>query len=591
MYLNKNFVFKITISKENYESKADAIACLSKPGSQAIGRNKMAWVECEVSIDDFMRLATSGYCFCNLFDVNPFEKYWIENKEGKWREVYPTYRNGANKGYMKMQFKADQFFRGSQTIFVDVDYTRFEDVQDYLRVLNIPPTCVYMSFSDKKEKGKAKIWSRRFRMVYLFSEILNAVEFETIARVITEQIEKDTGEAMDDDCGTRKSQYMNGVYGNDETYRSDYIYSKHDFFEGGILYVPPREEDEVLPDEVVESSDEFDRNLVNDMERLSYDEFMHYYSQKYEYFYRVERDEWINNLYQFTDEGFLRLYYYRETVRDGDWRRRKLFYAACLRRLMRPNVDANTLLFNLYVDRERFYDNSDGVISVTHLRRKVLTVLKMSIEELEIFCGKSIAYWKNNRPQIIFKRGTGIISLRLAREIYTELRYREIDEQYDPTMSLKENIEAGLDVPASTLYRYCRVRNYDTDPNRPPSIRKQQEQKRKEKQKAIETFQKMYNPRWTTNENIEYMAANGLVLRYRTFMRWKEKYIVSQPQWGYEPIETPKMNELFDVSNQVPPVHKETTPPDEFEENNWSNFWSDPFANLTIDLSRYKFPG
>ena len=66
MYVNKDFRFRTTISKENYESKADAIACLSKPGSLAIGRNKMAWIEREVSIDDFMRLATSGYCFCNL---------------------------------------------------------------------------------------------------------------------------------------------------------------------------------------------------------------------------------------------------------------------------------------------------------------------------------------------------------------------------------------------------------------------------------------------------------------------------------------------------------------------------------------------
>jgi hypothetical protein len=158
-------------------------------------------------------------------------------------------------------------------------------------------------------------------------------------------------------------------------------------------------------------------------------------------------------------------------------------------------------------------------------------------------------------------------------------------------MSLKENIEAGLDVPVSTLYRYCHDRNYDTDPNRPPSIRKQQEQKRKKKQQTIERFQKMYNPRWTANENIEYMAANGLALQYRTFMRWKKKYIVSQPQWDYEPIEMPKSNQLFNVSSQVPSIPEETTQTDEFKENNWSNFWSDPFANLTIDLSRYKFPG
>ena len=74
-------------------------------------------------------------------------------------------------------------------------------------------------------------------------------------------------------------------------------------------------------------------------------------------------------------------------------------------------------------------------------------------------------------------------------------------------------------------------------------------------------------------------------------MRWKEKYIVAQPQWDYEPIEMPKMNEFFDVPSQVSPIPEETIQPNELEENNWSNFWSNPFANLTIDLSRYQFPG
>ena len=86
------------------------------------------------------------------------------------------------------------------------------------------------------------------------------------------------------------------------------------------------------------------------------------------------------------------------------------------------------------------------------------------------------------------------------------------------------------------------------------------------------------------------MAANGLILQYRTFIRWKEKYIAPQPQWDYEPIEMPKLNQHFNVSSQVPSIPEETTQTDEFEENNWPHFWSDPFTNLTIDPSKYQFP-
>ena len=575
MYKNDDFNFSTTISREHYESKQDALACLSEPGAKAINRIRMAWMEHVVSLDEFMQLATSGYCFCNLFKFDPTKKYWIESKDGKWRLERPLYLRGANKGYMKMSFKADKFFRGAQTIFVDVDYTRFEDVQDYLATLTIPPTCVYMSFSDKKEKTNTKIVSRRFRMVYIFSEILNAKEFLYISRYITKRIEADTGEPMDDDCGTRKSQYMNGVFGNNETYRSDYIYSKDDFAEGGLFSVlPPDIEDVDATNEAVEAVPMFDKRMVADMERLSYDEFMHYNSWKYRYFYRTEKPDWIINTYQFTDENFLRLFYYLETVKDGEHRRRKLFYAACLRRLMYPEVDANTLLFNLYVDRERFYDNSDGVITITHLKRKVLRVMQMSIEELVVFCGSSIAYWKVNRPRIIFKPGSKF-NLGLVRTVYKKIRYAEIDEQYDPQMSVRENMEAGLDVPQSTLYRYCRERGYQTDPNRPQSIRKQQEMKRKEKLIKIENFTRLYDTSLTPNENLELLAQKGLLLSYSTLMRWKNLYIAPPIPFINEPVPHISVSIDFDRYPQLMPTQEEMeTEKREFEKDNWPNFWN-----------------
>jgi len=575
MFINTNHTFRITISREHYESKQDVTACLSTPGARAIGREKMAWMEHEVSIDGFMQLATSGYCFCNLFDFNPAQRYWIETKDGKKRLDYPTYHRGANKGYMKIQFKADRFFRGAQTIFVDVDFTRFNNVQDYLATLSIPPTCVYMSFSDNKEKPKSKIVSRRFRMVYVFSEILNAKEFEYISHNITYHIIADTGEPMDDDCGTRKSQYMNGVFANDETYRSDYIYSKYDFAEGGLFYEIPVIEDVEATDEEVDNAPEFNERMVIDMERLSYEEFMHYYSKRLCYIYRVEHEGWIESeqcRYQFTDDSYLQLYYYRERVMDGQHRRRKLYYAGCLRRVMWPEIDADTLLFNLYIDRERFYDNSDGVITITHLKRKVLRVLKMSLEELTTYCGSTIAYWKANRPRIIFKSGCRY-SFGMMRQVYKEIRYREIDEQYDPMMSVKENIDAGLDIPQSTLYRYCAERGYSTDPNRPISVRKQQEEKRKEKEKKIERFTELYDRSLSPKENMDALAAHGLTLPYSTLLRWRDTFLA--PLINIEPPTLPDMSIRLDFTR----YKQEENSIDEevrFEENNWPNFWEKP---------------
>ena len=576
MTQDENFRFRLTISKEHYECKQDAQACLSSPGAKAINRARIAWMEHEVNISEFLQLATSGYCFCNLFGFDPTQQYKLESKDGKENWAYPVYKKGANKGYMKIQFKADRFFRGAQTIFVDVDYTRFNDVQDYLALLSLPPTCVYMSFSDKKEKGKAKIVSRRFRMVYVFSEILDAAEFEHISRNITNHIIADTGEPMEDDCGTRKSQYMNGVFGNDETYRSDYIYSKYDFGSEGKFYEVPVVEDIAATDEEVDEAPVFDARLVSDMERLDYQEFMHCYSQRLYYFYRVEKPDWIDGKYQFTEEGYLQLFYYRERVSDGEHRRRKLFQAACQRRLIWPEVDANTLLFNLYIDRERFYDNSDGVITITHLKRKVLKVLQMSMEEIAVYCGFAIEYWKKKRPRIIFRPGLGY-SFGLMRWAYKEIRYREIDEQYDPTMSLRENIEAGLDIPQSTLYRYCNERGYKTSPDRKPSER---EERHRARQQKIDTFLRLYNPHLTSTENMEAMRAEGLELSYRTYMRWKETYIAPQPSTNFEPIPLPEFNIFIDFDAHPFEKPTEQEKKEIFEENNWPDFWSRPLVKF-----------
>ena len=244
---------------------------------------------------------------------------------------------------------------------------------------------------------------------------------------------------------------------------------------------------------------------------------------------------------------------------------------------MWPEVDADTLLFNLYIDRERFYDNSDGVITITHLKRKVLKVLQMSMEELEIFCGKTITYWQAHRPRIIFKSGIGY-NYGMMRTVYKEIRYKEIDEQYDPMMSVRENIEAGIDVPRSTLYRYRKERGYDKIYNKKPTVPKIKVSPKRQK---IEAFQELYNPQLTSRENREAMAAEGLVLTYRTYMRWKDLYAqdYSFIDLGKVEFHLPQANLFMDINMDVQKDVEPSEERTEFEKNNWPDFWHSPFEN------------
>ena len=298
MNIIQNFRFQTNISVDTYKDKKEATACLSRNGAKAVGKSKMAFLEQSVSVAEFLNLATSGHAFCNLFAFDPNNQYWIATTSGQRYQSYPVYRKGTNKGAMKLSFKSDQFFRGSQTVFVDIDFTKYATIQEYISTLTLQPTCVYMSFSDNKDKHG--IVSRRFRLVYVLDEVVGLEDFRKISRTITDRIVLDTGEPMDDDCGTRVSQYMNGVFGNNETYRTDCIYSVTDFIGEEVDYIdcpqPQNEEVEKNTPQIV-----FNERMLNDMATLGYADFMHYYSKQYKYYYRTERpekEEWITGLYQ-----------------------------------------------------------------------------------------------------------------------------------------------------------------------------------------------------------------------------------------------------------------------------------------------------
>lgn len=517
MMIFNNFSFTTNISVEAYTTKKEATACLSREGAMAVGKNKMAFKEHTVTISEFIAYATTGHAFCNLFNFNPDQKYWMETSTGQHFLSYPVYKNGENKGAMKVSFKSDIFFKGSQTVFVDIDKTRFLNVADYISTLTLPPTCVYMSFSDNKDKGG--MVSRRFRLVYVLDHIVGRDELTKISRAINDMIRIDTDEEIEDDCGTRISQYMNGVYGNSETYETDYIYSVSDFdrfvFENNYTETPTMQDDEA-PDIV------FNVKMLEDMGSYDPAKFMHYYSTQYKYLYRTEKPEWVDGMYQTTDEDYMQLWFYREKQVDGQHRRRKLFKNACMRRLMFPDIDPDTLLFNLYVDFIRFFDNSDHVIQLETLVKKVKTAMKMTREELEDYCSFEIWFWKKNRPKFILYRGFKATQ-GLLGHISKDIRWREIDAQYDRSKSVKENA-ALLDIPRSTLYRFCAENDIDTNPNKGITKEEKRANKRMAKQDKIKLFKELYNPELTLKENRDNLLQEGMNIVLSTISVWASKY-------------------------------------------------------------------
>ena len=542
MEVKYNFKFRVNVSNDYYVKKTDASACLSKDGAKSIGKVKMAFREQDVTVDEFLQYALNGYAFCNLFHFDTNQSYWFETGNGQRYQTTPLYKNGKNKGCMRIEFKSDRFFIGAQTVFVDIDLTRFELIPEYLACLTYKPTCVYMSYSDKLEKDK--VTSRRFRMVYVFDRIMGKDDLDVISRTITDSIIRDTGEPMKDDCGTRVSQYFNGVYGNEECYVSDCIYSRLDFPDSlpEVEVVMPEKPTKEKKPEV-----EFDSQLLHDMGTMDYETFMHYYSWKYRYIYKTQKDEWIDGLYQLTDDSYIQLWWVRERIKDGHHRRRTLSKFACLRRLMEPDIDQDTLLFNMFVDLHRFIDNSDGIITIETLKRRVKSVVKMSQEELEDYCDYEIGYWKEHRPKFIYHPSAFNKTQRMTGKITTVIRYSEIDGKYDRTRPVKENAET-LNIPERSLYRYCQERGIEKNPAKGMTYKQQREANKEARNDKKARFMLLYDPTLSLGKNREKMMKEGLKLSKNTIREWSKGYVSHDQLLQPEPQAT--MDNAFSWGSQ-----------------------------------------
>ena len=478
-----NFKFRTSISREGYQDKETAKMCLSSITAKKVNKVKMAFKEQEVTVDEFLNYAVNGYAFCNLFRFDENKKYLIKSGNGFKSLTYPVYKRGVNEGYFKLSFKSDEYFYGSQTIFVDIDFTHFETLSDYISCLSFTPTCAYYSYSDGADKKG--VVSRRFRLVYVFDTILNATEFRDITFTLYDSIVKDTEEPMYDSCGCSYSQYMNG--GNkQETFNSSIIYSKVFF---PALESPVEANYQVEEEKPVESKEiAFNEELVNDMTYAPYEHVVRkWYAKGLRYFTQTEVD-FNDNFYTTTTEDYVKLIYNYEKVTDGKHRRRKLYIRAALRRLMKENVTADELLYNLYIDRYKFFDNSDDVLTIDVLQAKVKNALKANVDDIK----ELTAYYK--KPKFVIN-STVEDKHKAVAEARTDITNNLIGEMFDTNATVKENLitmqEAGYKVSLSRLYKWCD--DFNVKPVKPTT---------RTKKAVVEG----YNPDLSVRENMKVMG-------------------------------------------------------------------------------------
>lgn len=465
METRQDFKFVASISKCGYATKQDVINTLGRENRKKYGTESLRFAERKVTVDEIVDLIGDGYAFCATFELNNGELMWKKQEDGKRKCICPVLKDG----YMSMTVKRDEFFKGSQIVSIDIDDTQYNNVEDYIEQLTFIPTFAYTSYSDSPTK-------RKFRLCYVMSQPLNSIEeYKEVANTIHYTAEQDTQEPISDKCGEKASQYFNGTNLNAgaELYKYYVVYDRADF--------PTIEQEQVDEDLNAKVKCEFDKDTVKAMETQSYQKFMHRNSLKYQYFYQSEIDWKDGEKWRAVDDSFVSLCYrWRgtgeiEKYKDGEHRRRKLKTYACLRRIIKPTVTPTELLFNLYVDRERFFDNSDAALTIEVLKSKVNAAFSLTIDEIKQ--RYSVVLEKNRRKivlnptfikdnQYLNKLGVGENLQAIVRKAVKDANYTAIDEYYNSELSVAENLKVlqdnGVKVCSKTLYNYCADRGIST---------------------------------------------------------------------------------------------------------------------------------
>lgn len=378
MTIDYNFKFRIGLSPDIYTNKEEATKCTYLDGAKEVGKKKMRFIDTTLTGSEMLMYLTGGHSYCGIFNPPSYLDVQYGNVVKKISTRYKK-DNG-----LKLTYKKDDYFEGSHIITVDIDKTKFNDVNSYINKLTYKPSLVYMSYSDNKDKG-GEI-SRRFHLLYIFDSLLNKEAWYILAYSLHKHVALDTDEPIEDYCGCRCSQYFNGVYGNPESYNTGIIYNLND------IQVSADTVEEVKERLTKENAEpEYDEYLLWAIKNLEFSEVSHKLGWKYKVFYRNEKFESLDGKFSVIDpDNYIRLHYYPSLLKDGQHRRRTLKHRMGLRRLIMPEINHSHLLYCAYVDANTICDNSDGVIDLKGLKERVNNIMKMSEGELREYLSKDL---------------------------------------------------------------------------------------------------------------------------------------------------------------------------------------------------------
>lgn len=180
------------------------------------------------------------------------------------------------------------------------------------------------------------------------------------------------------------------------------------------------------------------------------------FRKQFKYIYRTEKDEWIDDKYQYVDDNYIRLYYNKNDKRIcGDLRYTKLKKRVYLRRIIKNDITKEEMVMNVITDIIHGFSFSDGGLTSKEIMKIINEVFDMSIFEIEVRYDKEI-------KKIIDESRTKTGIIYKNKECYNkrgEGKRKLLDEYYRKDLSIQTNIEL-IEIMTGVSMSYNFVDNY-----------------------------------------------------------------------------------------------------------------------------------
>lgn len=452
------FTFNLSVSTKPYDRNKDE----KRTGS-------LEWQETETTVDGLKDFVLHNYAFCNCFYHNT-----------------PTFTNSQ---------KTDKNLKGANMIILDMDAVRYniDDFWTCMTQTEICPTFVYTSRNDGHYKKPTDKYPNRYRVIYVIDDaVRDYSQYTILVNKIKDEIEEYCeGMGVRNDTTDLSCSHFFAGNPNAKCYTGEvmslvFLIDRYDLKVSGTPYIYSQKKGKGNMDAVPDTFEKpkfVNETFSNDWSNNTPDIKMIYDYRDY-YTYTATPIDWkdgeleryVEDTYIYTvkrrwtrkEDPITHIQYNAiERYRYGSHRKKKIWTALLIRRLIKPSITLEELCYAAIYELYNYVDNTDKEHLIT--RRHLLNIAQ-EVLGLDLMKYRDTYRWKteSGSPKVYLinkmeriKRGIVTKSdiaklvgfLNKKYKIYSknkgnmekmkkaENEYAELAKNYDPTLSVRKNAE------------------------------------------------------------------------------------------------------------------------------------------------------